>query len=347
MNQQVNTCLRRIPAFDILKVFAIYMVLWGHCIQYFLSTEHSHDAVYRVIYSFHMPLFMTTAGFFSIRSFNLTPKALFTKKFRELIYPVLFWGIIFFIVHAFINIHQGNKVYYIYDIVAIYTKNLWFLKCLFICYLAGYFCFRSQINVPIILATLILSQFITSHNICIMYPCFLFGILLRRKPNLIENKYFTITSFSLFSIMLFWWDASFWPSKGVWFAPNMLETFKTGDISYVYQYLQKGIYRIIIGLAGGAAFISSFTMLFTKKDSPLIKVLAVGGQYTLGIYITQFFVLECCLGSFVKLNEMNYFLFHFIITPIISLLLLIILSTLVMYTYKNRYVSMIMWGKNV
>ena len=36
---------KRLPYFDVLKLFAIFLVLWGHCIQYFLSSQYSDELV--------------------------------------------------------------------------------------------------------------------------------------------------------------------------------------------------------------------------------------------------------------------------------------------------------------
>ena len=78
---------KRLPYFDVLKLFAIFLVLWGHCIQYFLSSQYSDEPVYRYIYSFHMPLFMMISGYFSASSMRLHFTELITKKSRQLLLP--------------------------------------------------------------------------------------------------------------------------------------------------------------------------------------------------------------------------------------------------------------------
>ena len=56
---------------DILRGFAILMVVYGHYIQegngYDFSTDMSYfdDKIYQFIYSFHMPLFALIAGYFA------------------------------------------------------------------------------------------------------------------------------------------------------------------------------------------------------------------------------------------------------------------------------------------
>ena len=48
-----------------LKGFAIIMVIAGHAVQYLISGHYYDKEVYRLIYSFHMPLFMAITGFFA------------------------------------------------------------------------------------------------------------------------------------------------------------------------------------------------------------------------------------------------------------------------------------------
>ena len=53
---------------DVLRGFAICLVVLGHCIQegsggvYKLQEAYFDDRLYQLIYSFHMPLFMLVSG---------------------------------------------------------------------------------------------------------------------------------------------------------------------------------------------------------------------------------------------------------------------------------------------
>lgn len=35
--ENTKIAYKRMPQFDVLKLFAIYLVIWGHCIQYLIS----------------------------------------------------------------------------------------------------------------------------------------------------------------------------------------------------------------------------------------------------------------------------------------------------------------------
>ena len=57
----------RLVSFDLLKLFAIYLVVLGHCVQHLLPSHSYDEPMYVYIYSFHMPLFMMISGYFSYK----------------------------------------------------------------------------------------------------------------------------------------------------------------------------------------------------------------------------------------------------------------------------------------
>ena len=48
----------RIAAWDLLKLFAIFFVLYGHCMQHLLDVNPQNNPMFLWICTFHMPLFM-------------------------------------------------------------------------------------------------------------------------------------------------------------------------------------------------------------------------------------------------------------------------------------------------
>ena len=330
----------RLIYLDLLKSFAIFLVIWGHCIQFFLSSYECYDYIYLVIYSFHMPLFMIISGFFSWNSFNLSSKQFLLKKVRELILPVVSWGFIFEITRIVINLFEGKPTYIFYDLKAFYIQNLWFLKCLFICYVLAYFCFRHRhINYLVLSITIIASQFIISHNICTMYPAFLYGILLK-KHNKIANNYYTIIgTFILFVILLHYWNASFWP------IPDMLQGICNSNLAIIQDYIFKGGYRILLGIIGSMFFICFFFKVFKNRRNKTINIIADWGTCTLGVYILQSFIIEYTLSNYINFDNSNYHLFHYIYSPFISIVFIIISTIFVRHSYKYEFLSFLLWGK--
>lgn len=57
---------------DLVKGLAIFLMLWGHCIQYCAQEAAGYltDIVFKTIYTFHMPLFMLVSGYLFSYSFR-------------------------------------------------------------------------------------------------------------------------------------------------------------------------------------------------------------------------------------------------------------------------------------
>ncbi len=87
----------RVLYLDMAKAFAIICVVLGHVIQYF-DESHEMACVYDVIYSFHMPLFMTLSGFFISKSLDTRIDKVIFHKGRQLLLPVLSFSVLAFAV---------------------------------------------------------------------------------------------------------------------------------------------------------------------------------------------------------------------------------------------------------
>ena len=78
----------RLPYVDILKGIAIVLVVVGHVFGFFVPYHDGMGSVvHRVIYSFHMPLFMALAGYVARLVFCGSLWAEWLKKARTLMLP--------------------------------------------------------------------------------------------------------------------------------------------------------------------------------------------------------------------------------------------------------------------
>ena len=127
----------RIGSFDILKCLAIFLVIWGHCIGSLTNAGNGSDVVYRVIYSFHMPLFMMMSGYFATSSMESASWPFFKKKFIQLIWPCVVWGgLCWAFLESTNSFHYGNPTFSIGGLFSdfYWLSDFWFLKSCFICY---------------------------------------------------------------------------------------------------------------------------------------------------------------------------------------------------------------------
>ena len=77
---------------DVVKGTAIFLMLWGHCIQFCALNEVNcfEDIAYKTIYSFHMPVFMLVSGYLFYYSFqkrNLPE--LLEHRIRGMLHPII------------------------------------------------------------------------------------------------------------------------------------------------------------------------------------------------------------------------------------------------------------------
>lgn len=201
---------RRDVAFDYLKAFAIWLVVYGHCHQHLLSLDRHDNIVYVFIYSFHMPLFMCISGYFSSSSLKMDFIPFLKKKGKGLLLPVFTYSLLLTIFYLFFGSHGYHGVV---DITELFLGRCWaqhwFFKALFLCYLllycSRYFAFKKAYFI----ITIILSQFIHDFNMPIMYPVFLVGYFIRKEDFI--NKYK-----SIFKTLMYYFGFVFLLLSSIW-----------------------------------------------------------------------------------------------------------------------------------
>ena len=80
---------KRLQSIDLLKAFTIFLVIMGH-----VANQWGKESVYsilsdKLIYSFHMPLFLTLSGLFLYKTLERGWLHLLTVRSRQLLLPVL------------------------------------------------------------------------------------------------------------------------------------------------------------------------------------------------------------------------------------------------------------------
>lgn len=86
---------KRDVSLDIAKGILIFLVVWGHAIQfgfgykYGESYESYTDWMFRFIYTFHMPLFMAIGGYLYYYSNRKNFKAVLLSRIKSIGIPYL------------------------------------------------------------------------------------------------------------------------------------------------------------------------------------------------------------------------------------------------------------------
>lgn len=295
----------RIAYIDFAKGLAIIFVIIGHFIQYSTS-QGCNTAIWALIYSFHMPLFMILSGYFI--SFNIDIRRI-AKRFICLIVPGLLWSILIAgVLYVLVTyVHFNNPIENQTFLLRVF-KQFWFLSCLFFCYLIGIFSLKIFRNeyVSCIISTLLLMILCTEEHLHIayLYPYLWVGYFVR-KFNLISIISWPLISglFVTFIILLHWWSYD----MTIYALPIKVIVVTDTYISIDIKNILITIYRFVLGLCG-SLLIMSLSYKYIRKYSDLqmamdhgggkkfasilSEQLCVIGQYTISIYILQKFTLE-------------------------------------------------------
>ena len=328
----------RMPFFDFLKMFAMFMVLWGHCIQHLQTGEVWNEPMHKFIYTFHLPLFMMIAGFFSLSSLRLNFKQLLIKKGCQLLLPCITWGFILYIVIAIMNLCMG--AFLSYSPFFVFFQHFWFLKCLFLCYLIAFVGGKLTKNIWIWgLLTLGVAHTSTTHQLPIMYFSFLIGILLRYNFDKFKAHYKSVTIISsLIFLLILVISHGDLPLKGV----NYIDIISTCSITPpICEYMNK----LAISASSGLFFIGLCYWLCKNnriEDWMCRTFMTDMGKYTLGIYIIQSIILETVMAEYIKVDSYGGIFSNlrfdiFILFPLVSFILMIIFTYMTkrIQVYKN------------
>lgn len=318
---------QRIIYLDVVKCVAIFLVIWGHVIE-FMGIQRDESIARVFIYSFHMPLFMLLSGYFSASSFSRTFKSFITKKSIQLLIPIFSWTVI---ISLFLLFVYKDKEGAIAEVIG----GSWFLRTLFACYLYVYIV--KNIKAPdwllafgsIIIAFFIPKSSFLSFNWLLMF--FWVGYFLK-KYQLFFDKYrlsITIVSLILYCIV-------FYNIKDCGYALININTLRTDSIGILIKFIGS--------LSASLFVINMIYYLCHFSNNGYIDKIADIGKYTLGIYLVQSFLVARLFPLLPQSNITNMYIYNFVLTPIVSVFVLLLSVLIIKYTSKNKYMNLFLFG---
>jgi len=130
--------IERNVTIDVLKGWAIYLVVMGHFIYETYTKFYSEQSFYvnKFIYSFHMPLFFVVGGYcnaWSIQKYKI--KSFFTKKTKSLLIPFFFWTMSAVVLNL-ISLRNDPDIGAVFFKLMlrcfVYTPSVWYLLILYL-----------------------------------------------------------------------------------------------------------------------------------------------------------------------------------------------------------------------
>ena len=284
----------RNPVIDIAKGIAILLVLVGHAIQFASGDSYQQaglfydNLLFKVIYMFHMPLFMVISGYLFYNTVQKkSVKRIVLDKCRQLLLPIFSFALV-------VWLFKFHPEYSFFDQIRNYLSvtrfTLWFLWALLyssLGVLIGNKLFRDNIW---IWAVLILASFFTpdkwySEMYKLLFPCFLFGYY-AHKHDLVTMLKDNLPVVAIVSGVLFIACVFLYSTETYVYLSgcNVLR-----DGVFVPRQLGIDIFRIVVGLLGTVLFVSLLLLLYTvvQPDGKVSKSLGSIGVCSMGIYCFQ------------------------------------------------------------
>lgn len=327
-----NVYHKRIQWPDLLKAFAIILVVFGHIFSTY-SPEGYYNPFVAWIYSFHLPLFMMLSGMFFKYTLDKPFVPMLLLKCQSLILPLISWATLLMIFqllsdypvsewsNGFRNwVHSGGPF-----------RGYWYLKCLFVYLVVGYIMMKVIRN-TLITAIISSAIFILLPNINFSRMMILFfwgGYIYGRYNKWIIRK----VRILLFSSMLI-----------------MLSCYLCGWYKYTYLVNSNNIgdyFRFIV-MGGSASLFYLLAFNWTWDTPPHHKILIFNffawiGTISLGIYcIHPLFYDATIYQSIVDTHKLGPgYLSLWSIVAIVGSILLVILI------HKSNILSFILLGKRL
>jgi fucose 4-O-acetylase-like acetyltransferase len=284
---------------DICKFIAIFLVVFGHCIQYgqgidFLENELYYDnLIFKIIYSFHMPLFMIISGYlfsYSIKRNNSS--TIIKNKFKQLVVPLFFWGLIstfVVVISRIINKTELSFIFIIKELIVNFICGPWFLWAVWWCSVIVVIVYKYFKNSPIVFVlglvlTFVLPDIYGLDMYKYMYPYFIIAYYFGYYN--LYDKYKNVNHFiRCIIIVLYIFSLKFYD--------NEMYIYISGYSilgENVLNQLYIDLYRFYIGLIGSATVLILTSYLYIIINDKIKNLFAYMGKNSLGIYLISDYV---------------------------------------------------------
>jgi fucose 4-O-acetylase-like acetyltransferase len=280
---------------DMLKGIAVFLMMWGHCIQYCVAgsnVDFFENYMFKFIYSFHMPLFMLISGYLFYYSFSKRNlKELLVHRTQALLQPIIFCSIFnYFVTTALFGIIKG-------DFSVIFNggwlnnlSSLWFLWSVLAASLVVAIVCKTynKLYIQIILlivAIPIIAIFPNRDMNLYMYPYFLLGFYFCKYKEVLPKIFYKLkyASLLLFPILF-----CFYQKKHFIYTTGL---FPSAEYSFLQMLFIDG-YRWLIGLMGSLFVIVLVELIYQYVIIKLKKSIVSNGLSVMGEKSIQFYVFS-------------------------------------------------------
>lgn len=293
----------RIAYLDALRCLAIFCVVEGHVWILGMGFSSYDMLSGLMLYTFNIPLFFFTSGFFAYKP-EMTAKCVrvcIKNKFLLLVIPAV-------VFRTVLNLQTHASVL---DPISHGFGKYWFTITLFECFLVYYslqLCFKNErirTTILVIVSLLFIvmlsiygeigPRILDFNHLFKYFYFFVMGIIARNFEKqyyiFIKNDYSKTFIIGGFFLLLFTINYPIWPSP-------------------IFHFLRDIVLRVLGTLTILMLFVSnsSYFEKKTKANSIIMRI----GQYSLPIYLLQYFFIPDFLAFKDWINELDEFTIHLI-----------------------------------
>ena len=327
---------------DNIRGIAIVLVVWGHIIQTMICPNNfDANVVFRVIYSFHIPLFMFISGVLVYNPNRKIDEKWLWKKVKTLVIPFISWIFItYFLRREYVN---RSIIEVFKEVIASPDNAMWFLWILFLLHVITFVMYRTidgikfvvekicdksrfflnSVNVEVLLEILFFAIFqwhilpllakikILGIGMCVWYYHFYFLGFILMRLGFIQRLIKARCRFAL--VPAFILAALTWKRIQPHFIYMEQVEKVIGNVYWIKIF--ETVYNYLVPILGIFAVFSIVT-IFNDKIKLILGFL---GRYTLEIYAIHVFFLRIYWkqGSII-LNGMIAFVVSIVISLIVS-----------------------------
>lgn len=311
----VNMEKSRNQFIDMIKGCAIILVIMGHSIQYGSGELWNNSGaffdnfLFKLIYSFHMPLFMIISGylfFYSVNKYSFLQNT--GKRIITLLIPIMAWSFAYNIVNDLIAGKNIISISFVKQCIWYAIGSFWFLWALFYCSLIIAFVNRYCRDHFLAYFVILILTFIIpdSYNIYLykyMYPYFVIGYMVNKYKEYIKRRKENYIIWILFAVcfccMLLFYDEKTY---------IYVSKYRVLGHEAPFKMFFTNVFRFVIGLWGSILTIR-FIRVVNENISPQIsEKIELVGKNSLGIYIISDFLFPLVLSPLsAEFNGINYF----------------------------------------
>ena len=320
---------KRDVSLDVAKGILIFLVVWGHSIQFGFGYSYGEsygcytDWIFRFIYTFHMPLFMAISGYLFYYSNKKPCKEVIISRLKSIGIPYLIYCTIMVLILIPTTQMGGAR----FLMLSTYANGFWFLtSILFNCLLVSCVTLltRRKWIVTLLLSLIsVMFLFISdkylygTHNF--MFTCFIIGYIYNMliEKSLISCK--TKPCRLLISILLLI-GCTYLYNKEIFIYVTGVDIWHEGTID-VHQ-LTIDIKRIAISIVASISFLTliSWYKYIPNKISEIICNLS---RYSLGIYCSSSIML---MVYYKVMGKLSIDITHNYIYPLCLSIIIVALS---------------------